>query len=135
VNGWAVWALVVIGGPLLLLVRWVVSDWRRERRRQRFITEQQPDWSVSAIVARVDQERADEVAAAEQTDVLPRVPPDELPTEALPAVVLQRRRRRYIDRSPTPYSRQHAPLEPPAADLMQRVLGGLRKLDQHPDER
>jgi hypothetical protein len=135
VNGWAVCALVVIGGPLLLLVRWVVSDWRRERRRRRFIAEQQPDWSVPAIMARVEQERAEEEAVTEQTDLLPRVPPHELRTEVLPTVVLPRRERRYSDRLPTPYHRRRMPLQPPAIDLMQQVLDGLRQLDHRPDEK
>jgi hypothetical protein len=135
VNGWAVCALIVIGAPLLLLVRWVVSDWWRERRRQRFIAEQQPEWSVSAIVARVERERADEMAAwptgdPEVTEVLPVVPVDEQPTAVIPILRLPARKRPDVGRKPSPYPRQRSPLEAPETEFMGRVLDGLRRLDE-----
>ncbi|MCU1685407.1 MAG: hypothetical protein JWQ81_6146 [Amycolatopsis sp.] len=118
-NGWAVCAVVVIGGPLLLLVHWAVSDWLRQRRQRRLIVHQQPDWSVSAIVARVEQERADEATAwptgdPEVTEVLPMLPVDEQP---------------YVGRKPSPYPRQRMPLQPPDTEVIRQVLDGLKRLD------
>jgi hypothetical protein len=135
VNGWAVCALIVIGGPLLLLIRWVVSDWRQERRRQRFIAEQQPKWSVSAIVARVEQERADEAAAwptgdPEVTEVLPVVLVDEQPVTVIPIPRLPVRKRPHVGPKPNPYPRQRTPLQPPDTEVMRQVLDGLRRLEE-----
>ncbi|WP_329067759.1 hypothetical protein [Amycolatopsis sp. NBC_01480] len=134
-NGWAVCALVVIGAPLLLLLRWVVSDWRRARRRQRFRARQQPDWSVAAIVARVEQQRADEAAVwptedPEVTDVLPAVPVNEQPTTVTPITRLPVRKRPYVERRPSPYPRQRTPLQAPDTEIMRQVLDGLRRFDE-----
>jgi hypothetical protein len=61
-------ALAVIRVPIVVVARWLISDWRRARRRARFIAQQRPDWSVAAIVARIGQERADEAAAWPEDD-------------------------------------------------------------------
>jgi hypothetical protein len=69
VSGWAVYALMAIVGPMLLVVRWLVADSLQARKRARCLARQVNEaWSVAAILARVARERADEVAAWPQED-------------------------------------------------------------------
>lgn len=110
-TGWAVYALMVIGGPTLLGLGWLVTDWKRERRRARLRANPHYDWSVAAIVARVQQERADEAATRPQkrhdaewaTDVLPEMDVDHRPTSPIPAVSPAQPRRYPV--KPRPYLR------------------------------
>ncbi|MEC3978157.1 hypothetical protein [Amycolatopsis sp. H20-H5] len=90
---------------------------------------------MAAIVARVEQERADTAvpwptADPEITDVLPVIRTGDAPTEVLPPAPLPRRVRRYVQNPPTPYPR--APQSRPDNELMQRVLEGLRNLSDEP---
>ncbi|MFF0149134.1 hypothetical protein [Amycolatopsis sulphurea] len=124
---WALAAVVVAAVLAVLVVRCLAPG----RRRQRGVSRHGPDWSVEAIITRVEQERADEAAAwptadPEATDVLPVISPDGLPTEVLP--VLPHRVRPYIKRSPRPWQRSPAPQQPDL-ELMQRVLDGLKRLE------
>jgi hypothetical protein len=96
-TGWAIYALVVVAGPLGLIVRWLLASKPRESRRARLNTSGTEDpHSVAAIRARVERERADELAAWPEhdpdaatvepiTDVLPITEPDGPPTDVLPA--------------------------------------------------
>jgi hypothetical protein len=51
VSDWAVYALLVVGGPLLLVTQWLVTDSLHRRK-------QLEDCSARAIIDRVQQERS-----------------------------------------------------------------------------
>jgi len=134
VISWAIYALMVLVGPLVLIARWLLADVRRGRTRARFLARQGTDYSVAAIAARVERERADSAvvwpeADPDDTVVLPVMMPADEPdgTEALPDNVLPFvprlpvRRRPYIDQ-PRP------PAVDPNFDLLQRLRDGLDRL-------
>ena len=128
-SGWGVFALVVVGLPVVVLIRWFVADRLRARRRARYIARFKPDWSVDVIRNRVEQERAEERLTRANTEVLPVISPDDVPTKVIP--VLPSRKRPYVDRPPTPWPRKPL-LNRPDPELMQRVLYGLHKLPDKP---
>ncbi|MEC3980413.1 hypothetical protein [Amycolatopsis sp. H20-H5] len=121
--------LVLAGGGLLLagLVRFFV---RRQRvaRLQRWDDE---GVSVRAISARLVEEESHEQLAVANTEILPALPVDDVPTEVFPAVAalppLPCRKRPYVEQQPTPWKR-HAAVSSPDPVLMRRVLEGLRRL-------
>jgi hypothetical protein len=134
VISWAIYALMVLVGPLVLVARWLLADVRRGRTRARFLARQGTDYSVGGITARVERERADSAvvwpeADPDDTVVLPVVMPANEPdgTEALPDNVLPFvprlpvRKRRYVDQA-----------SPPAVnlsfELLQRLRDGLDRL-------
>lgn len=111
-TSWAIYALVVLVGPLALVARWFLADVRRGRSRARFLAQQGTDYSVAAIAARLDQERADQavewpVSDPDDTIVLPVIPtqeanepdePETLPHNVCPFVPrLPARKRPYVD--------------------------------------
>lgn len=121
-NGWGIGALVVLAVPCVVMLVWIVREQRSVMRRQRFLARHR-ERSVAGIQARVERERQDERNAAADTQVLPVVRPG-WPPEPPP---MPKRVRRYTTGRPTPYPRR--PLAQPDAELMGRVLGGLRKLE------
>ncbi|MCU1685204.1 MAG: hypothetical protein JWQ81_5943 [Amycolatopsis sp.] len=109
-NSWVTFALVVVGALILLVARWIVADWQRARRRQRFIAKQKPDWSVFAIVARVEQERADEVVVWPERDpdvigAWPATSSEEPLAVVIPFPRSPARARQYVEVKPSPYPR------------------------------
>lgn len=125
-NGWGLFALVVIAVLVVVVVVWFGTEYFSARTRRRFLA-QYADRSVAGIQARVEGEREQERVSRADTEVLPVVPADEVPTEVLPAVSpLPRRKRPYVGRPPTPYPRK--PAQRPEVELMQRVLDGLKRL-------
>jgi hypothetical protein len=83
VTSWAIYALVVLLGPLVRIARWFLIDTRRGRTQARFITKPGNDYSVAAIAALVEQECADTAVKwpaddpDDDTVVLPAIPSDE----------------------------------------------------------
>lgn len=137
-NGWAVYALVVIVGSMLLGIRWLVADSWRTRQRARYAARHATNaWSVAAITARVKRERAEETVAWPQedddldedawpTDVLPKVTPADQPTEEIPPVAPPPARiRRYVQQ-PRPWP-PHPPLPRPDPELLRRIRDGLER--------
>jgi hypothetical protein len=137
VTGWAVYALVVIVGPMLLVIRWLVADSWRTRRQARCAARHATEaWSVAAIVARVERERAEQTVAwpeeddrgedAWPTDVLPKATPDDQPTEEIPPVQPPPARKRRYVQQPRPWPR-HPPLPRPDPELLRRIRDGLER--------
>lgn len=138
-NGWAIYALVVIAGPMLLIAWWLVADSLRARRQARFIAaRQRPDWSVAAIQARVERERADEgvewpeedldaKAAEPPTEMLPANEPYDEPTDVIPMVTPGHRKRRYGDKSLSLWPRRPL-MARPDLELLARVREGLERM-------
>jgi hypothetical protein len=125
VNGGALAVLVVMAVPLAWVLVLLVSDARHNQR-----VRARPDRTVDGIRERLAQEQVAADVASTPTEVLPRIQPasaDE-PTVELPPV-LPKRPRPYVQR-PTPYPRQ--PNASPDAQLMARVLHGLRTLPDRP---
>jgi hypothetical protein len=138
VNGWAVYALVVIVGPMLLVVRWLVADsWRTRQRARCAARHANQAWSVAAITARVERERAEDTVAWPQqdddrdedawpTDVLARVTLDDQPTEQIrPAEPPPMPKRPHVD-LPYPWPR-HPPPQRPDPELLRRIRDGLER--------
>lgn len=125
---WGLFSLVVVAVPLVAVLVWVYREQESSRRRRRFLRHY-PQRSVAGIRERVKREREDERIANADTQVLPAIPPDDVPTQPFPAYVpLPRRKRPYVDRPPTPWPRQD-PDQRPDATFMQRILDGLKRLD------
>lgn len=99
-TGWGAYALTILATLVLLILCWSVADRRKARRRARFIARHKPDWSVSAIPERVEQERPEEDAAKAPTELLPaiRPKPDQPPTGPRQASTWPNRSRRYVRR-------------------------------------
>ncbi|MEC3976223.1 hypothetical protein [Amycolatopsis sp. H20-H5] len=118
--------LVLAGGALLLagLVRFFVGK-RQVARLQRWDDE---GVSVRAISARLAEEETHVQLTAADTEVLPAVALDDLPTEVLPVVPsLPNRKRPYVRQRPTPWPRRPVAVRP-EQELMQRILDGLHRL-------
>ncbi|MFD8492279.1 hypothetical protein [Amycolatopsis sp. NPDC059657] len=126
--GWAVFALVILGLLVAVVVTWLWSEHLAVQRRARAIAKYQPEHTVAAIQMRIAEEEAAERLSEAPTEVIPVMATDDVPTEVLPAVLPVRRKRRYVQR-PTPYPRNRKDLRPPDRDLMHRVLDGLKRLD------
>ncbi len=126
-NPLGLYVAVVGGGVFLLSLGVFVVT--RVYERQYAATEDER--SPAAIIARVMRERAAEDFARAPTEVLPALSPDDVPTLPIPIhVPLPRRKRPYVERRPTPWPR-HDLDERPNPELMQRVLDGLKRLDEH----
>jgi hypothetical protein len=121
-NGWGIAALVVLAVPCVVTLVWIVREQRSAKRWERLLARHQ-ERSVAGIQARVEREREEERNATADTQVLPVLWPAR-PPEPLQ---MPKRVRRYPTGRPTPYPRR--PLTRPDADLMGRVLGGLRELE------
>ena len=65
---WAIYALVIVAGPVLLCGWWLIAGARRDRARARAAARYQPDCSVAGIAARVEQQRADDAVPWPRTD-------------------------------------------------------------------
>jgi len=125
---WGVAALVVLAVPCVALVVWVVREQRSARRRRRFL-ERHKERSVAGIRERVTHEREVERIANADTQVLPAISPDNVPTQPLPAYIpLPQRKRPHVERRPTPWPRQRYANQPDK-EVMQRILYGLKRLE------
>ena len=51
-----IYALAILALPIVLVLRWIITDWLKTRRRARAQADAAP-WSPAAIAARVEHER------------------------------------------------------------------------------
>jgi hypothetical protein len=68
VIAWAIYALAIVTGPVLLCAWWLFAGARRERARARANARYQSDCSVAGIAERVERQRADDALSWPPTD-------------------------------------------------------------------
>jgi hypothetical protein len=130
--------LAIVAGlllPALAAAAWAVTLERRPRRARAAPEsgpEQEPDWTVAGIEARVRFEQAARGLAEARTIVLPAQPiPDQPGRDSSPDRLPWRVPRTVPPRRP-PVGRVLAPqlaFAAPDGELMRRILDGLRDLD------
>jgi hypothetical protein len=129
-------ALAIIAGvllPVLAAAAWAIALERRPRRGPA-LPDQDPDWTVAGIQARLRFEQTARRFADASTIALPTLPiPEQIGRDSSPDRLPWRVPRTIPPPRPSsgaiPIPVARFAFAPPDNDLMRRILDGLRKMD------